>query len=101
MVFDSSDNYQKVALANKLYYDKNAAHYDRTETCAVDKRFQDELHEDLKSIKGMFGNIPSLSIKVLDACGGSGNVALKVLDLGMGAVLCDQSQKLINIFMNG
>ncbi len=98
MGFHSSDDYQKVALANKLYYEKNAVHYDKTETCITDKRFQNELYEDLKSIKSMFGNISSSSIEVLDACGGSGNAALKALDLGMRAVLCDQSKNLINIF---
>jgi len=53
----------------------------------------------LKVIKAMLesGGRHS-SIKALDACGGSGNAALKVLELGMEAWLCDQSQNLINIF---
>ncbi len=30
MNWDSSEDYQKIALANKLYYEKNANHYDQT-----------------------------------------------------------------------
>lgn len=99
MHWDSSENYQKIALANKLYYEKNANHYDQTETCITDKRFQDELYDDLKLIKVILdGGCRRSRIKVLDACGGSGNAALKILELGMEVWLCDQSQNLINIF---
>lgn len=93
-----SENYQKIVMANKLFYEKNAKNYDQTETCVVDNRFQDELFYDLKSIKEILEKEFDPPIKVLDACGGSGNVALKLLDLGMEGWLCDQSEELIDIF---
>jgi ubiquinone/menaquinone biosynthesis C-methylase UbiE len=56
------------------------------------KRDIDEIIQMLRRSRG------DNDIYALDACGGSGNVALKLLERGIKVVLCDISPELINIF---
>lgn len=93
-----SKQYQKVAKANLLAYAKNAERYDRMETCVVYYRCQLMLERDIDEILYMLHSSIGKDIYALDACGGSGNVALKLLDKGVKVVLCDISPELIEIF---
>jgi len=93
-----SEQYQKVAKANLLAYAKNAESYDRMETCVVSHRCQLMLERDIDEILHMLHSSIDKDIYALDACGGSGNVALKLLERGVKVVLCDISLELIEIF---
>lgn len=92
-----SPEYNKVVEANRRYYAKTAALYDQPECCVTDAHFQSMLTCDLGEILGML-NKPPASIRVLDACGGSGNVTAKLLPLGVHVTLCDVSENLIALF---
>jgi ubiquinone/menaquinone biosynthesis C-methylase UbiE len=96
----ADDRYRDVAQANKVYYQQTAAQYDATETCVVDPRFQDVLAADLTRIIDLLNQVPrSTPIMALDACGGSGNVSLKLAKLSnVQVTLCDQSPELQAIF---
>lgn len=89
--------YYKVAEANRQYYEKTAQMYDKTETCVTDEQPQQMLEHDLDRILTLIGR-PAHEIKALDACGGSGNVALKLLKRGVNVTLADISEQQINIF---
>lgn len=93
-----SEQYRKVAKANLLAYAKNAERYDRMETCVVSYRCQLMLERDIDAILRMLHSSIGKGIYALDACGGSGNVALKLLDRGVKVMLCDISPELIEIF---
>lgn len=97
-----SEQYDAVSRANKVYYSQTAAEYDASETCVVDSRFQTVLTDDLNKVIGLVkGAVGRLEIRVLDACGGSGNVSLKLAKMdGVTATLCDQSAELIDIFVS-
>jgi len=93
--FKPSSEYEKVAQANLQYYAQSAQQYDETETCVTSSRFQEMLGGDLKDILTLFSEE---NIHILDACGGSGNVSIKLLEAGYDVLLCDQSRELLNIF---
>jgi ubiquinone/menaquinone biosynthesis C-methylase UbiE len=92
-----SNTYLRVAEANRCFYSQMAALYDATETCVRSKRHQAMLEADLDRILEICGK-PKEEIKVLDACGGSGNVSLKLLRRGIQPVLADISPELVEIF---
>jgi ubiquinone/menaquinone biosynthesis C-methylase UbiE len=89
--------YARISEANREYYARNARQYDATETCVVDDRFQAGLRRDLDESLELIGK-PLESIAALDACGGSGNVALKLMERGVYVVLVDISPDLQTIF---
>ena len=93
----SSAQYQRVVEANKKSYREFANIYDKTETCVVSKRLQMMLQKDLDAILARI-NKPGQQIHALDACGGSGNVSLKLLNRNVNVTLCDISPELIEIF---
>jgi 2-polyprenyl-3-methyl-5-hydroxy-6-metoxy-1,4-benzoquinol methylase len=74
----------------------NAARYDKDETCVNDKVLQRILINDLHKIIHLF-NKPTHELKALDACAGSGNVAFKLLRLGIDVTVVDASEDLLNI----
>jgi ubiquinone/menaquinone biosynthesis C-methylase UbiE len=88
--------YTKVVDANRCFYAKMAGTYDRTETCVTDRFSQGMLTSDLKYIIHALGK-PRDELKVLDACGGSGNVALKLLGWKINVTVVDVSEDLLNI----
>jgi SAM-dependent methyltransferase len=92
-----STTYQKVAEANRQYYAQTAAMYEATETCVTDPLLQRGLESDLDRALATLGK-PLASVRALDACGGSGNVALKLLRRGVGVTLVDISPDLQEIF---
>lgn len=92
-----SSEYQKVAEANRQFYARTASLYEASETCLTDRRIQEQLEADLDRILNIIGREPS-AIRALDACGGSGNVALKLLKRGVEITLADISPELLGIF---
>jgi len=91
-----SSRYKKVAEVNRQFYKQFADLYDKTETCVVSPRLQKMMEQDLEKILQMISK--KEQIHVLDACGGSGNAALKLLNRGAYVTLCDISPELIQIF---
>lgn len=92
-----SPEYLKVVEANRVFYAQTARLYDVTETCVNDALAQSELEQDLDRVLSLFG-IPAAKIRALDACGGSGNVAVKLLSRGVDVTLVDISPELLDIF---
>jgi len=88
--------YSKVVDANRCFYAKIAATYDQEETCVNDEIYQRILTNDLERITDLLKESTD-ELKVLDACGGSGNVALKLLRRGISVTVVDVSEDLINI----
>ena len=80
--WNPSSECQKIAEANRQFYSQIAPLYDGSETCVTDRRIQKQLEADLDRILGIIGRQPK-EIRALDACGGSGNVALKLLNRGV------------------
>jgi len=92
-----SPQYAKVAEANRQFYAKNARFYEQTETCVNDPLAQQHLDRTLDEVLGHL-NRPAEELRVLDACGGTGNVALKLLRRGANVTLTDISQEQLKIF---
>ena len=95
-----SIQYEKVAEANRRSYRLSASRYNKTETCLVSRHHQLILENDLDYILSIMRKDSRRNILALDACGGSGNVALKLLDRGADVTLCDISQEMISLFEN-
>jgi len=91
------DSGTKIAEANRRFYARNAGSYDSTETCLVDPRAQAMLRKDLDAIIDMVAKLTPTP-KALDACGGTGNVALKLLGQGIPTTVCDLSPELLELF---
>jgi 2-polyprenyl-3-methyl-5-hydroxy-6-metoxy-1,4-benzoquinol methylase len=92
-----STTYKKIAEANRKFYGNTARQYDGTETCITDPRTQAELEATLDRVLAVLGKRHS-EILALDACGGSGNISLKLLRRNIKVVLTDISPELQNIF---
>lgn len=93
----STPDYEKIADANRMYYAATAKQYDETETCISDTAAQAMLEQSLDEALGLLGGSAS-SIKALDACGGGGNISLKLLKRGVDVTLADISDDLLTIF---
>jgi 2-polyprenyl-3-methyl-5-hydroxy-6-metoxy-1,4-benzoquinol methylase len=89
--------YQKIAEANRQFYARSANLYETTENCVQDKRLQAGLEADLDRLLPLLG-ATTKSLRALDACGGSGNVSLKLLRRGIDVTQTDISAELQNIF---
>jgi 2-polyprenyl-3-methyl-5-hydroxy-6-metoxy-1,4-benzoquinol methylase len=92
-----TDTYSKIASANRLFYAQTATQYDSTETCVTDARAQALLEADLDRILQLLQR-PAAQVRALDACGGSGNISLKLLRRGVQVTLADISEELQAIF---
>lgn len=97
--WNPSAHYHKVAEANRQYYTKTAQTYEATETCLTDNQAQQMLEADIDRIIGL-ANKPPDKLQVLDACGGSGNISLKLLSRGINVTTCDLSMDLLHIFQD-
>jgi 2-polyprenyl-3-methyl-5-hydroxy-6-metoxy-1,4-benzoquinol methylase len=95
--WNPSAQYRKVAEANRRYYAQNARMYDSTETCIIDPRSQRSLELDIDDVLSMINKHPN-EIRALDACGGSGNVSIKLLVRAVQVTTCDISPHLLSIF---
>lgn len=96
-VWNPSSQYRKVAEANRQYYAKTAHMYEATETCVTSPRSQQMLEQDIDEIIRLINKPPAM-IRALDACGGSGNVSLKLLHRQISVTTCDISPDLLTIF---
>ena len=92
-----SNRYLTVVEANRLFYAQTAYQYDSTECCVTDKWFQTILDNDIDRIVNFIDKAQT-KIRVLDACGGSGNVALKLLRRNVHVTLVDVSPDLLRIY---
>jgi SAM-dependent methyltransferase len=92
-----TDEYRRIADANRYYYAASASRYDATENCVTDARLQQALENDLDHALALLRREPS-TVRALDACGGSGNISLKLLRRGVDVTLVDVSPELQEIF---
>ncbi|MBL9137438.1 MAG: class I SAM-dependent methyltransferase [Verrucomicrobiales bacterium] len=89
-------DHSTVAEANRRFYARIADLYDRTESCVADHAAQVALEADLDQVLSHLSQ-PAGSVRALDACGGSGNVALKLLNRGLDVTVADISRELLDI----
>jgi 2-polyprenyl-3-methyl-5-hydroxy-6-metoxy-1,4-benzoquinol methylase len=92
-----SENYRKIAEANRSFYTQLADLYDKTEGSVVDPHEQAVLETELDRALTLLGR-EAAAVRALDACGGSGSVSLKLLRRGAQVTLADISPDLIKIF---
>jgi 2-polyprenyl-3-methyl-5-hydroxy-6-metoxy-1,4-benzoquinol methylase len=95
---DDGIDHREVAAANERFYAKTAEVYETTENCLVDARKQRFLEELLDELIAKCHR-PLHQMTVLDACGGSGNVGLKLLRRGAAVLNVDVSPDMQEIFM--
>jgi 2-polyprenyl-3-methyl-5-hydroxy-6-metoxy-1,4-benzoquinol methylase len=90
-----SKAYANVAEANRCFYSQRAALYDATETPTG--AIQAMLEADIDRVLKVLGKRQQ-EIRALDACGGTGNISLKLLRRGIQPTLADISPELLEIF---
>jgi len=88
--------YRRIAEANRRYYAQTAEQYERTETHLNDSTAQRSVEADLQAILRLSDRAPT-SLQALDACGGSGNIALRLLRRGVPVTVADISPDLLGI----
>jgi SAM-dependent methyltransferase len=82
------------AEANRRFYAELAETYDATESCVVAPRQRARLRALLERALALAPPDP----RVLDACGGSGNASLLLLELGAKPVTVDVSEEMLAIY---
>lgn len=92
-----SAQYAKVVEANRQFYAKHARLYDTGAKCLNDRHAQQYLEQSLDEVLGYLDR-PTSDAQVLDACGGTGNVALKLLKRGLNVTLTDISREQLASF---
>jgi 2-polyprenyl-3-methyl-5-hydroxy-6-metoxy-1,4-benzoquinol methylase len=92
-----SAQYTKVVEANRQFYAKQARLFDNCETVLHDCEAQHHLQQTLDELLRVMDR-PITDVRVLDACGGTGNVALKLLKRGLNVTLTDISREQLAIF---
>jgi 2-polyprenyl-3-methyl-5-hydroxy-6-metoxy-1,4-benzoquinol methylase len=92
-----SDEHTRIAEANKYYYQQSALRYTQTETCVSSHHHQVALIELLRVAVELL-DMPPTRLHALDACGGSGNAALKLHALGVHVTVCDISLELLQLY---
>jgi 2-polyprenyl-3-methyl-5-hydroxy-6-metoxy-1,4-benzoquinol methylase len=90
-----SKAYTNVAEANRWFYSQTAALYDATE--APRGANQAKLEDNIDRVLEVLGKRQE-EIRALDACGGSGNISLRLLRRGIQPTLADISPELLEIF---
>jgi ubiquinone/menaquinone biosynthesis C-methylase UbiE len=93
----ATPEHQRIAEANRQFYATVANLYDRTETCVADPTAQRQIEDDLDRVIQLTGRPPG-ELRAMDACGGSGNISLKLLRRGLQTTLVDISPELQEIF---
>lgn len=83
------------AEANRRFYAEIADDYDQHEDCVVDERLRASLREVLALARAAIGRP---RIEALDACGGSGNASLMLLEAGIRPVTVDVSPEMLALF---
>lgn len=97
-MWEPSSEYEKIVKANIMAYAKKAEWHDTIQTRAYYDRWGAMLDRDLDEIVGMLSSSKGRDIHALDACGGSGSVALRLLKRGVKVTLCDVTPEMIEIF---
>lgn len=82
------------AEANRTYYAAIAETYNETEECVVEGRLRLRLR---RALERALADLPP-SPRVLDACGGSGNVSLLLLEAGVSPTTVDVSPEMLRIY---
>lgn len=82
------------AEANRRFYAEFAGVYNESEECVVDARLQRRLRRVLEMALARLADRP----RVLDACGGSGNASLILLDLGVRPTTVDVSEEMLSLY---
>lgn len=90
-------DYERITEANRLFYKKVARVYDKTETCVADPEAQRKL-EGILNEALVFLSKPAAEVNALDACGGTGNIALKLAARGIPVTLADVSPDQLEIY---
>ena len=93
---DPSTAESKVIAANLEFYRQIADKYDRYETGTFDPNVQQSMEDDLDRIQAWLvthGRMPSC----LDCGGGTGNVALKMLERGWKVTVVDMSDEMLGL----
>lgn len=91
-----SAEYRRIAEANRRYYAQTADQYERSETHLSDQAAQRSVAADLSEIIRLSGRSPG-QLQALDACSGSGNIALRLLRQGANVTVADISIDLLGI----
>jgi ubiquinone/menaquinone biosynthesis C-methylase UbiE len=89
--------YEKIAEANRAFYSRSAELYEATETWVCSPRCQAELESEMDRVLTVLGK-PRTEIRALDACGGSGNISLKLLKRGAKVTPVDISPEFAKDF---
>lgn len=92
-----SDSYRLVAEANRLKYASQSTAYLKNTECVNATDAQRALTEHIEEAIKLRGPQDG-PLRALDACGGSGNAALKMQELGCGTTLADISPELIRVY---
>ncbi len=92
-----SDSYRLVAEANRLNYASGSAAYVEHTECVNATDAQQALIDHIKEAIKVRGSLEA-PLRALDACGGSGNAAIKMQELGCVTTLADISPELIAIY---
>lgn len=86
----------EVISANVQLYRQVAGKYDEYEVCVQDRRLQEMLRADVSHIAGLV-SASSGYVKCLDCGGGSGNLSLKMLEMGWDVTVVDVSPDMLNL----
>lgn len=96
------EQYLLVAEANRRAYSRSAASYLADVECVNDpidqSRLDSALGRALDHLRAHGAVVPGETIVALDACGGAGNAALKLLRAGCRVVLSDITSELISVY---
>jgi 2-polyprenyl-3-methyl-5-hydroxy-6-metoxy-1,4-benzoquinol methylase len=87
---------EEVISANIESYREIADKYDHYEICVRDRALQAMLYADLSRIAGLVRG-SSGPLKCLDCGGGSGNLSLKMLEMGWDVTVVDVSPEMLGI----
>ncbi len=96
VVLEASTVESKVIAANVEFYRQIAQKYDRYETGTFDPNVQQSIEDDLDRIQARLvtpGRMPTC----LDCGGGTGNVALKMLERGWRVTVVDVSSEMLGM----
>jgi 2-polyprenyl-3-methyl-5-hydroxy-6-metoxy-1,4-benzoquinol methylase len=86
----------EVIAANVDFYRNVAKKYDQYESCVHDDVLQRMLWADLERMRGLL-QVHSANVRCLDCGGGSGNISLKMLEMGWDVTVVDVSSDMLNL----
>jgi ubiquinone/menaquinone biosynthesis C-methylase UbiE len=90
------DPVSEVISANIDFYRSTAKQYDEHEACLNSDVLQRMSRADIEHMHGLLQGCPR-PVRCLDCGGGSGNIALKMLDMGWDVTVVDVSSDMLNL----